>query len=230
MLYYQEKAHEKNNNTKQLKKENNNKKQNMPKQNSNIHPVFGQLLNRNDKEKFLNQHAKVIWLIGLSSSGKTTIAKNIELELNKKSYLTQILDGDNVRTGINNNLDFTKEGRYENIRRISEITKLFLNCGIICINSFISPTKEIRQMAKDIIGRKNFIEIYINAPIEVCERRDKKGIYEKARAGKIKNFTGIDSPFEPPENPDIEIKTAELSIKQSVAKCLKVILPLIEYK
>lgn len=198
--------------------------------NSDIHPVFGQILNRSDKEKLLNQNARVIWLTGLSGSGKTTIARNIEMELNKKGFLTQILDGDNVRTGINNNLGFSGDDRFENIRRIAEVSKLFMNCGIICINSFISPTHKIRHMAMEIIGKENFIEIYINAPIEVCEKRDIKGLYKKAREGKIKNFTGIDAPFEAPEHPDIELKTNKLSIEESVAKSLEVILPIIEYK
>ena len=202
----------------------------MTKQNSNIHPVFSQILNRSDKEKLLNQHARVIWLTGLSGSGKTTIARNIEMELNKRGFLTQVLDGDNVRTGINNNLGFSGDDRFENIRRISEVSKLFLNCGIICINGFISPTREIRHMAMEIIGKENFIEVFINAPIEVCEKRDIKGLYQKAREGKIKNFTGIDAPFEAPEHPDIELKTDKLSIEESVAKSLEVILPIIEYR
>ena len=191
---------------------------------------FNKILNRADKEKLLNQRSKVIWMTGLSGAGKTTIARNVELELSKRGFLTQSLDGDNIRTGINNNLGFSEEDRYENIRRISEVSKLFLNCGIICINSFISPTKEIRQMAKDIIGNENFIEVYVNAPLEVCEQRDVKGLYRKAREGKIKNFTGIDAPFEVPENPDVEIQTDKLSIEDSVQKCLEVILPKIEYK
>ncbi len=195
----------------------------------NIHPVFNKILNRPDKEKMLNQHARVIWLTGLSGSGKTTIAQEIEKELNQKGYLTQILDGDNIRTGINNNLGFSQDDRYENIRRIAEVSKLFLDCGIICINSFISPTIEIRKMAKNIIGKENFIEVYINAPLEVCEKRDPKGLYKKVREGKIKNFTGIDSPFEAPEKPEIEIRTNELSIEDSAAKALKIILPIIEY-
>lgn len=195
----------------------------------NIHPIFNKILNRPDKENLLNQHSRVIWLTGLSGSGKTTIAREIEVELNQMGYLTQILDGDNVRTGINNNLGFTVEDRYENIRRIAEVSKLFLNCGIICINSFISPTKEIRKMAMGIIGKENFIEVYINAPIEVCEQRDPKGLYKKVRAGEIKNFTGIDSPFDAPEKPQIELKTHELSIKECSTKALKIIVPIIEY-
>ncbi len=198
-------------------------------ENKNIHPVFSQILNRADKEKLLSQHSKVIWLTGLSGSGKTTIAREIEKKLNELGHLTQILDGDNIRTGINNNLGFTQEDRHENIRRIAEVSKLFLDCGIICINSFISPTIEIREMAKKIIGRENFIEVFINAPLEVCEKRDPKGLYKKVRAGEIKNFTGIDSPFEAPEKPEIELKTDELSIEDSALKALEIILPIVEY-
>ncbi|UBM62530.1 adenylyl-sulfate kinase [Candidatus Sulfidibacterium hydrothermale] len=195
----------------------------------NIHPVFHQLLTRQDKEELLQQHATVIWMTGLSGAGKTTLARHIELELSKKGFLTQVLDGDNIRTGINNNLGFTEADRYENIRRIAEVSKLFLNCGIICINSFISPTIAIRQMAKEIIGKENFIEIYVNAPVEICEQRDVKGLYKKARAGLIKNFTGIDAPFEAPQHPDIEIRTDQLNIDESVQKILEYILPKITY-
>lgn len=202
----------------------------MKNQDKNIHPVFDKILNRPDKEKLLNQHSRVIWLTGLSGSGKTTIGRHVEMELNRRGYLTQVLDGDNIRTGINNNLGFSEEDRYENIRRIAEVSKLFMNCGIICINSFISPTREIRHMAMDIIGKENFIEVFINAPLEVCEGRDVKGLYQKAREGKIKNFTGIDAPFETPVTPDIELKTDVLSIEESTKKSLDYILPIIEYK
>ena len=202
----------------------------MKDQDNNIHPVFDQILNRPDKEKLLNQHSRVIWMTGLSGSGKTTIGTHIEHELNKRGYLTQVLDGDNIRTGINNNLGFSEEDRYENIRRIAEVSKLFMNCGIICINSFISPTREIRHMAMEIIGKENFIEVFINAPLEVCESRDVKGLYKKAREGKIKNFTGIDAPFDAPVMPDIELQTDKLSIRQSVQKCMDYILPIIENK
>jgi adenylylsulfate kinase len=202
----------------------------MNSESSDIYPVFDNILNRKEKEKILKQYSKVFWLTGLSGSGKTTIAIGIEKELNKLGYLTQILDGDNVRTGINNNLDFTDKGRKENIRRIAEVSKLFLHCGIIVIDCFVSPIEEMRNNARDIIGNNDFIEIYINAPLEVCESRDTKGLYKKARKGEIKDFTGINAPFEPPQNPDIEIKTNELSIKESINKIVKYILPLIEYK
>jgi len=196
----------------------------------NIHPVFDRIIPRDRKERFLNQKAKVLWLTGLSGSGKSTIAIGLEQELFKKGFLTQILDGDNIRTGINNNLGFTEEDRTENIRRIAEISKLFLNCGIVTINSFVSPTKIIREQAKNIIGEKDFIEVFINTPIEICEKRDIKGLYKKARKGEIKNFTGIDAPFEEPVNPEIEIKTAQQSSEQSINDLLKKVLPLIEKK
>ncbi len=192
--------------------------------NKEIFPVFDQILNRADKEKFLNQRSKVIWITGLSGSGKTTISRNLELELNKRGFFTQILDGDNIRSGLNKDLGFTPPDRTENIRRIAEVTSLFLNCGIICINGFITPTNAIRDIAFDIIGRENIIEIFVNAPVEVCEKRDKKGLYKKARMGIIKDFTGVNSPFEVPENPDIELKTDELSVEESVGKCLEAIL------
>jgi len=196
----------------------------MSLQDLNIHPTFNQMLTRSDKEKFLNQKACVIWMTGLSGAGKTTIAQHIERELNRRGHLTQILDGDNIRSGINCNLGFSPDDRIENIRRISEISKLFINCGIICINSFISPTRKIRHMAMDIIGKEDFIEVFLNAPLSVCEKRDVKGLYKKARAGEIKDFTGIDSPYEDPQEPHIEIKTDEYTIEESVKKCMKYIL------
>jgi adenylylsulfate kinase len=140
------------------------------------------------------------------------------------------LDGDNVRTGINNNLKFTEADRAENIRRIAEVSKLFMKGGVILINCFISPTEEIRNQARNIIGKDNFFEIYTNTPIEVCEQRDIKGLYAKARAGLIKNFTGIDSPYEEPIRPDVEVKTEEISIDESVQKILDILLPRIEFK
>jgi adenylylsulfate kinase len=202
----------------------------MTRGNSDIYPVFDWILMRRSKEKLLNQRAKVIWMSGLSCAGKSTIAAGLEKELFKRGYLTQILDGDNIRMGLNKNLGFSKEDRIENLRRIAELSKLFINCGIITINSFISPTEEARKSAKSIIGEDNFIEVYINAPIEVCEQRDTKGLYKKARQGLIKDFTGIDSVFEPPENSDIEIRTDLLTIKESIDKLVRFILPLVEYR
>ncbi len=171
----------------------------MKQKENNIYPVFDKILKRSDKEKLLKQRSKVIWMTGLSGSGKTTIAKYLDEALYNKGYVAQILDGDNIRSGINSNLTFSEEDRKENIRRIAEVSKLFMNCGIIIINSFISPTEEIRKMALDIIGQENFFEVFVNAPLEVCEKRDTKDLYAKARRGEIKNFTGIDSPFEFPQ-------------------------------
>ena len=196
----------------------------------NIFTIFDDILQREDKEKLLNQKSKVIWMTGLSGSGKTTIAKGVERHLHSQGILNQLLDGDNIRVGISNNLTFSSEGRGENIRRISEVSKLFMNCGVVTLNCFVSPTIEIRNIAKKIIGRENFIEVYINASVETCESRDVKGLYKKARRGEIKDFTGISSPFEAPENPELEINTSELSIEESVKKVLDYILPKIKNK
>ncbi len=194
-----------------------------------IYPVFDQILTREDKERLLRQRSKVIWFTGLSGSGKTTLARELEIRLNRNGYLTQVLDGDNIRSGINNNLSFTNEDRKENIRRIAEVTKLLVNSGVITLNAFISPTDEIRQLAMDIIGKENFIEVYVSTPIEVCEQRDIKGLYKKAREGKIINFTGIDSPFDPPQKADVEVDTSILTLEESLEKMLQVILPKITY-
>jgi len=197
---------------------------------SNIHPLLDKIIQRRQKEDLLQQTAKVFWLTGLSGSGKSTIAIGVEKELYAKGFLTQILDGDNIRSGINNNLGFSDEDRSENIRRIAEISKLFINCGIVTINSFVSPTIAIRKQAREIIGPEDFVEVFINTPLEICEQRDVKGLYKKARRGEIKDFTGIDAPFEAPQNPDIEIKTAQQSVEQSINELLQKVLPLIEKK
>jgi adenylylsulfate kinase len=191
----------------------------------NIYPVFHKIIQREDKEKRLRQKAMVIWFAGLSGAGKTTLAKRLEEELFARNFMVQILDGDNIRSGINNNLSFSAKDRKENIRRIAEVSKLFLNCGIITINSFISPTREVRHLAMDIIGKENFIEVYINSPLEVCEKRDAKGLYARARKGEIKDFTGIGAPFEVPVDADLEIRTDLLTIEKSVEKLLEFLLP-----
>jgi adenylylsulfate kinase len=181
----------------------------------NIHPIFDQLVQRAQREERLQQQSKVLWLTGLSGSGKSTIARYLEHQLFAQGYFAQVLDGDNIRSGINNNLSFSPEDRRENIRRIAEVSKLYLNTGIICINSFISPTKAMRAMAKEIIGAEDFLEIFVNAPLEVCEARDVKGLYKKARKGEIKGFTGIDAPYEAPENPALEVRTDQLSLEEA---------------
>ena len=194
-----------------------------------IHPVFDRMLTREDKERLLKQNAKVFWMTGLSGSGKSTIGTAVEKELYAKGYLTQLLDGDNVRTGINNNLGFSTADRMENIRRIAEVSKLFLSCGVITINTFVSPTNEIRELAKTIIGSKDFIEIYVNCPLEICEERDVKGLYKKARNGEIKDFTGITAPFEAPVNAELEIRTDKEPAEESVQKVLNYILEKVDY-
>jgi len=179
---------------------------------NNIHPIFDTILSTERKEELLNQKSIVIWMVGLSGSGKSTIARALEQELHRQGYLTALLDGDNLRSGVNNNLTFSKEDRIENIRRAAEVSRLFASNGVITICSLISPTSEIRSMAKKIIGAK-YCEVYINCPLEVCEQRDVKGLYAKARKGEIPDFTGISSPFEPPENPDISLDTANNNIE-----------------
>ncbi len=193
----------------------------------NIFPVFDRMISRQDKEKLLNQKGHIFWFTGLSGSGKSTLALKIEQTLYASGYLTQLLDGDNIRTGLNNNLGFSETDRAENIRRIAEVSKLFAECGIVTLNCFVSPTIAMRQMAKEIIGEEIFHEIFVNAPLNICEKRDVKGLYKKARNDEIKGFTGIHQPFEPSPEPFLEIQTDKLSIDESVDLILKNILPLI---
>ncbi len=196
----------------------------------NIHPIFDRLLQRSDREKKLNQRSKVLWLTGLSGSGKSTVAQALERRLHNEGYFAQVLDGDNIRSGINSNLSFSPEDRLENIRRIAEISKLYVNSGIITINSFVSPTIAIRQKAKEIIGEDDFLEIFINTPLHICEARDVKGLYKKARAGEIKGFTGIDAPYEAPPNPDLNVPTENLSIEESAEMIYEFLLDKVKYK
>ena len=190
----------------------------------NIHPIFDKILGRAQKEQHLNQKSKVIWFTGLSGSGKSTIAEGLEKILFDKGFHTMILDGDNIRSGINKNLGFTEDDRTENIRRIGEVAKLFLNNGVITLCSFVSPTEEVRKQVQQIVGADDFIEIFVDTPLEVCEQRDVKGLYKKARAGVIKNFTGIDALFEPPIDPALIIKTINQSIEESVNEAFEFII------
>lgn len=194
----------------------------------NIHPVFEQLISRTERESFLHQKSKVIWMTGLSGSGKSTIAIQLERMLIQNGFFAQVLDGDNIRSGINNNLGFSMEDRLENIRRIAEVAKLYLNSGIITICTFISPTIEIRKFAENIVGSEDFLEIYVDAPLEVCESRDVKGLYKKARNGEIKDFTGIDSPYEPPLSPALTLNTGIDTLPDTVKKAFDFLLPLIK--
>lgn len=196
---------------------------------NNIYPIFDKMLGRSDKESLLKQRGIMIWFTGLSGSGKSTIAIALERELQKRGLLCRILDGDNIRSGINNNLGFSAEDRIENIRRIAEIGKLFVDTGIITIATFISPNNAIREMAANIIGKEDFMEVYISTPIEECERRDVKGLYAKARRGEIKDFTGVSSPFEAPQHPDLSLDTSVLSVEESVNLLLNLILPKVDH-
>lgn len=195
---------------------------------NNIHPIFDRMLQREDKEKLFEQRTIVLWLTGLSGSGKSSIAAELERQLYSLGYHTALLDGDNIRTGINNNLGFSESDRLENIRRIAEIAKLFYENGIITICCFVSPTNDLRTMARKIIG-EGFREVFINTPLEECERRDVKGLYKKARKGEIKDFTGIDAPFDPPINPDFEIITVGKDIATSSKELLDYLIPQIKY-
>lgn len=187
-------------------------------------------LQRIDKERLLGQKALVVWLTGLSGSGKTTIAIDLEKRLHEMGFKTQVFDADFIRTSINRDLDFSMEGRIENIRRMAAISRLFLEAGLVVISCFISPTRRIRQMARTIIGADDYCEVYVNAPFEVCEARDPKGLYQKARLGELKDFTGIDSPYEPPEHPDLEIRTDQCSVSDAVNELIDFILPKIVFK
>ncbi|MDB5274185.1 MAG: cysC [Chitinophagaceae bacterium] len=194
----------------------------------NIYPIFDQVLERASKEALLKQKGIVLWFVGLSGSGKSTVAKALEHDLHQSGKITMLLDGDNLRTGINNNLGFSEADRKENIRRAAEVAKLFANNGIITICSLISPTEEIRSMAKEIVG-KDYFEVFINCPLEICEQRDVKGLYQKARRGEIKNFTGIDSPFEYPTHPSIEVHTDLASLEECKNDILRAVTPLITH-
>jgi len=194
----------------------------------NIHPEFDRMLGREAKEALLQQHGKVIWLYGLSGSGKSSLAHALERRLHDEGRLTKILDGDNIRTGLNNNLGFTDEDRLENIRRIAEVAKLFCHAGVVTIASFITPRNELRAMARQIIGDEDFLEVFVKCSFETCEQRDVKGLYAKAKAGKIKNFTGRDSSFEEPDNADLVIDTDAEDLEASLERLYGAVKPLIE--
>lgn len=180
---------------------------------------------RADRQSILGQKGATLWFTGLSGSGKSTVAVAIEKALNQRNKLAYRLDGDNIRLGINSNLGFSPEDRTENIRRIGEISKLFVDTGVIVISSFISPYRKDRNFVRQLHASAgmDFLEIYIDCPLEIAESRDPKGLYKKARAGEIKNFTGIDAPYEPPENPDLVLKTAENTVEQEVQMLLNLL-------
>lgn len=189
-----------------------------------IHPSKFKVTQK-DRVKLLNQHPVLIWFTGFSGSGKSTLANATESQLTEHGFKTYILDGDNIRTGLNKDLDFSDRDRIENIRRIAEVSKLFLDAGIIVLSAFISPFRSERQMISDLVGNENFIEIFVDCPIEICEQRDVKGLYQKARNGLIKNFTGIDSPYEKPLNPFLTVKTHLEPLNESTDLIFKKIFP-----
>lgn len=195
------------------------------RQTEHIYPIFDRMLGRKEKEALLGQRSVMVWFTGLSGSGKSTIAIALERELHRRGLLCRILDGDNIRSGINNNLGFSPADRVENIRRIAEVSKLFVDTGIITLAAFISPSDELREMAASIIGADDFLEIHVSTPIEECERRDVKGLYAKARKGEIREFTGVSAPFEAPAHPALRLDTSRLTLEESVAKLLELILP-----
>ena len=191
---------------------------------ADIYPVT--TLPRSAREQLLHQRGMMIWFTGLSGSGKSTIALGVERELHQRGLLCRILDGDNIRSGINAGLGFSAEDRRENIRRIAEVGKLFVDTGIITLAAFVSPTNEYRQMAREIIGDNDFFEVYVSTPLEECERRDVKGLYARARRGEVKDFTGISAPFEVPEHPALDIDTSKQPLETSVKQVVDLVLKL----
>lgn len=192
-----------------------------------IYPINTKV-SASQRQQLMDQTPRLIWFTGLSGSGKSTLAVQLEAALHARGFKTYLLDGDNIRSGLNKDLAFTDEARVENIRRISEVCKLFLDAGVVLLSAFISPFRADREQVKHIVGEENYIEVFVDAPLEVCEQRDVKGLYKKARSGEVKNFTGISSPYERPEDPDILIETDKLSIEASIEVLMKAIVPKLE--
>lgn len=180
-------------------------------------------IGRSQRQALKGHGSFLLWFTGLSGSGKSTIANAVEKALVEEGIHTYTLDGDNVRKGLNNNLSFSAEDRTENIRRIAEVAHLMVDAGLVVLAAFVSPYEKDRENIKEILGANNYVEVFVNTPIEECERRDVKGLYAKARAGEIKNFTGINAPYEAPKNPDIEIDTTKLSVEEAVTMIKKLI-------
>lgn len=190
----------------------------------NIYPIYDRMMTRQEREQLLGQKGMMVWMTGLSGSGKSTVALGVERELHKRGLLCRLLDGDNIRDGINRGLGFSPDDRRENIRRIAEVGKLMVDTGIITLACFVSPTEEIREMARNIIGEKDFFEVYLSTPLSECERRDVKGLYARARRGEVKEFTGISAPFEAPEHPALTIDTTTTPLQENVMKVVEMIL------
>ena len=191
--------------------------------NHHIHPAVFKI-SVEQRKKRLNQAPKLIWFTGLSGSGKSTLANAVESHLFEDGYHTYLLDGDNIRTGLNKDLGFSDADRIENIRRIAEVSKLMMEAGLVVISAFISPFRKERQLISDLVGEENFLEIFVDCPLTVCESRDVKGLYAKARKGLIKNFTGIDSPYEIPLNPMVHIFSDQESVPEAVQKVIKALI------
>ncbi|WP_269542865.1 adenylyl-sulfate kinase [Cerasicoccus fimbriatus] len=202
----------------------------MPETPDNIYQIFDRMLPRADRESALKQRSHVFWLFGLSGSGKSTLAVALERELFQRGLFAQVLDGDNIRSGLNKDLGFSDEDRLENIRRIGEVAKLFKDAGVITITSFICPKEELRQLAKEIVGDEDFSDIYVKASYERCQERDPKGLYKKVQAGQVKQFTGKDSGFEEPAAPALIIDTENETIEQSVQRLLDYVLARVSAK
>ena len=192
---------------------------------NNLYPIFDTLVSKQQKEALLGQRGRVIWMVGLSGSGKSTLARAAEHTLHAQQKMTMLLDGDNLRTGVNNNLGFSQEDREENIRRAAEVAKLFAGAGVITICSLITPTQALRDLAQSII-RNDYFEVYVDCPLEVCEQRDVKGLYAKARRGEISDFTGVSAPFEPPAQPNLRLRTDQQSLEESHQHLVNAILDL----
>lgn len=202
----------------------------MPDTPENIYHVFDRMLPRADREAALGQRSHVFWLFGLSGSGKSTLALALERELFQRGLFAQVLDGDNIRSGLNRDLGFSDEDRLENIRRIAEVAKLFKDASVITITSFICPKEELRAMAKEIVGADDFSDVYVKASYERCQERDPKGLYKKVQAGQVKQFTGKDSGFEEPAAPALVIDTENETIEQSLQRLLDYVLPRVQAK
>ena len=191
---------------------------------NNIHP-HNYKVNQAKRIALMKQKPKLLWFTGLSGSGKSTLANGTEVELHERGFKTFLLDGDNVRTGLNKDLGFSEEDRIENIRRIGEVSKLMLDAGMIVVSAFISPFRKDREMIQELVGKENFLEIFVDCPLEICEQRDVKGLYKKARKGLINNFTGIDSPYEAPMDPFLSVPSHQLEISQGVQMIMDKVLP-----
>lgn len=196
----------------------------------NIHPIYDRMASRAEREQLIRQCGVTLWFTGLSGSGKSTLALALEQQLREDGYLCYLLDGDNLRSGLNDDLDFSREQRRENIRRTAEVCRMFVDAGIVVLATMVSPTEELRDVARRIISRDDFVEIYVSTPLCECERRDVKGLYAKARRGEIEDFTGIDAPFEPPFSPHLTIDTTERSVKECVEEIMQFVRSKVEYK